>query len=112
MIIEEGIMKMTRGDSEAFYVSHKKDGVATPFVAGDVVYFTVKKNTSDDIKMLQKKIMTFINGKALVEIAPADTHLLEPTEYVFDIQLSFANGLVKTVVGPASYLLGPEVTYE
>lgn len=112
MKIEDGVMSMPRGDSEAFYVSHKKDGVPTNFITGDVVYFTVKKNTSDETKVLQKKIMTFIEGKALVEIMPADTNQLESTEYVFDIQINFASGLVKTVMGPAPFVLGPEVTYE
>ena len=105
-------MSMTRGDTEAFYVSCKRDGVAYNFVPGDKVYFTVKKSINSTEKSLQKVVSIFTDGKALIEISPADTKQLIACQYVFDVQINFADGLVKTVLGPAPYVLGAEVTDE
>lgn len=103
---------MIRGDTEAMTVSCTEDGVARSFVTGDKVYFTVKKTTSATEKVLQKLITTFTDGKALIDITPADTKTLDAKSYFFDIQVIFSNGTVKTVLGPATFELTEEVTYE
>ena len=61
---------------------------------------------------MQKIVTEFHDGKALVEILPPDTKTLPIGRYVYDIQITFANGTVKTVVGPAIFEITAEVTYE
>ena len=112
MTILNETMSMTRGNTEAFYVSCKRDGVAYNFVPGDKVYFTVKKSIQSTEKALQKVVSIFTDGKALIEISPADTKPLLACQYTYDVQITFADGLVKTVLGPAAFALGPEVTDE
>ena len=112
MRINKENISMVRGDSEALYVSCMENGVAREFVVGDTVFFTIKRNTSTDEKVIQKIVTEFHDGKALVEILPADTKTLPIGRYVYDIQITFANGTVKTVVGPATFEIAAEVTYE
>ena len=61
---------------------------------------------------MQRIITEFHDGKALAEILPADTKTLPIGRYVYDIQITFADGTVKTVVGPATFEIAAEVTYE
>lgn len=112
MVITNSSMTMIRGDTEAFYVSCKENGATRSFIAGDKVYFTVKKYASSSEIILQKIIDSFTDGKALIEISPENTSELEIAEYVYDIQITFKDGMVKTVMGPASFSLTAEVTYE
>lgn len=105
-------ISMIRGDTEAMTVACTEDGVARSFVTGDTVYFTVKKSASDTEKVLQKVITTFTDGKALIDILPADTKLLSTKPYIYDIQIVFANGTKKTIINPSVFELTEEVTYE
>lgn len=105
-------ISMIRGDTEGITVTCTEDGVARSFVTGDTVYFTVKKTVSETAKILQKIITSFTNGKALIDISSADTKTLDAKPYVYDIQIVFANGTQKTVIGPATFEITDEVTYE
>ena len=105
-------ISMIRGDTEAMTVACTEDGVARSFVTGDTVYFTVKKSVSVTEKILQKVITSFTNGKALIDIRPSDTQSLDVKPYIYDIQVVFANSTKKTVLGPATFELTNEVTYE
>ena len=105
-------ISMTRRDTEAMTVACTEDGVARAFVAGDTVYFTMKKSVSDTEKTLQKVITSFTDGKALINFLPADTKTLSAKSYIYDIQIVFASGTVKTVIGPSAFELTDEVTYE
>ena len=111
MTVSGNRLIMTRGDSEAITVSLTEDGVARPLVAGDTVYFTVKRTPNNVEKMLQKVVTTFTDGIALISIAPSDTASMAFADYAYDIQINLANGTVKTVVSSAFTIL-PEVTYE
>lgn len=109
-------ISMIRGDSYPFAVSYKLNGVATALVAGDTVYFTVKKNVEDTEKVLQKVITDFVDGKAIIEILPSDKAAFWagniPVNYIYDVQINFASGLVKTVIGPSTLTVYPGVTDE
>jgi len=104
---------MIRGDSEVMTVSCvDTDGVAIPLVTGDIIYFTVKQSTGTLTKELQKVITEFTDGKAIIEIIPSDTKLLNFRQYVYDIQLTKANGTVTTIIPSSKFTIEPEVTYE
>lgn len=106
-------MQVIRGDTEAVNVNVRDNsGVSVPFVEGDIVYFTVKKSIHDETKIFQKVITQFIDGSAHIEISPADTKLSKPGVYYYDIQLSKADGSVKTIVPPSKFEILGEVTDE
>ena len=112
MTINGEDISMIRGDTESLTVSITEDGEAKDFVDGDTVYFTVKANKETTTKTLQKTVTSFTDGAAVIEIAHADTSSLTVGIYDYDIQATFADGTVKTVIGPAYFELLPEVTYE
>ena len=104
---------MTRGDSETISIFCKDIlGTAVPFVTGDTVYFTIKRDIHEANIILQKIITTFIDGKAIVTILPIDTKALEFISYIYDVQLTKADGTVTTIIPPSKFTIGGEVTYE
>lgn len=113
MIFEGTNISMIRGDSESFAVNAiDGDGVQLPFEFGDTIYFTVKDNVSTEEKRIQKVITTFVDGEASIEILPEDTKNLYVREYVYDIQWNKADGTVRTIILPSSFIIKGEVTYE
>ena len=111
-------MYMNRGDSESIVVSLSHlDGTPMPLVAGDTIYFTVKESINTSVKVLQKVITTFNSGVATIYLIPSDTKALNYGEYVYDVQYSRSDGIVKTIIGPTPdhtpiFEIGGEVTYE
>lgn len=106
-------MYVIRGDTEAVNVKVRDaEGVSVPFITGDIVYFTVKKSIHDEAKLFQKVITQFIDGSAHIEISPTDTKLAKPGAYFYDIQLSKADGSVKTIIPPSRFEILGEVTDE
>jgi hypothetical protein len=113
MKIQGTNISMIRGDSECIKVSCRNEsGVDIPLVEGDIVYFTVKRSTYTEEKILQKIVTEFTDGVALITIFPEDTRELKPGAYYYDIQLTRANGQVKTIIPPSRFTINAEVTYE
>ncbi len=113
MKIQGTNISMIRGDTEAIKVSCRNEsGVDVHFAEGDIVYFTVKRNTSTEEKTLQKIVTEFTEGVALISIFPEDTRELKTSVYYYDIQLNRANGQVKTIIPPSTFTINAEVTYE
>ena len=105
-------MSMVIGNTESFNVGAEIDGVDTPLVTGDTVYFTVKKSTTATTKILQKTITSFTDGLAVVSLSASDTSSLQAGKYVYDIKVNFASGDEKTIVLPSEFELTERVTYE
>ena len=109
---------LIRGDTDSFTVevldatNPEIAPVQVPLVNGDKVYFTIKSSVADTAIKLQKVITVFNEGKAEIFIAHEDTKDLNIKTYMYDIQISFAGGDVKTIIGPSKFTLLPEVTYE
>lgn len=104
---------MTRGDSESFTVScQKANGAKVDFVEGDTLYFTVKYSVNNEKKEFQKVITDFVDGGAIIEIKPEDTKDMSFRKYVYDIQLTRADGTVTTIITPSAFVVEEEVTYE
>ena len=113
MKVDGNNITMTRGDSETISIFCKDIlGTIVPFVTGDIVYFTIKRNIHEEIITLQKIITIFIDGKAIAVISPIDTKELEFISYVYDVQLTKADGTVSTIISPSKFTIGGEVTYE
>ena len=108
MIINGTNISMTRGDTESMTVT-LDDGIG--FVEGDIIELTVRVNPSSSNVELYKKVTEFDEGKARIEIRSEDTEGLVFRSYVYDVQLTRANGGVCTIIKPAIFEILPEVTY-
>jgi hypothetical protein len=106
-------LEMIRGDTEVLTVSCvNSEGEPINFETGDKVYFTVKESVTSTLIIFQKIITEFVEGKAIITILPEDTKNLKFKPYVYDVQLTQADGTVTTIVPPSSFVVGSEVTYE
>lgn len=113
MQIQGTNISMIRGDTESITVSiNDTEGNKIPLVDGDTIYLTVKQSITTEEKVLQKVIQEFEDGEAIIEITPDNTKTLQFKNYIYDIQLSRADGTVSTIIPPSSFTIRGEVTYE
>lgn len=99
-------ISITRGDSEGVLVKFKNYELQE----SDIVELTVRKNVRTD-KVIHKVAEHMEDGTALITIQPEDTEDLDFGEYVYDVQMTFSDGSVKTLVKPSKFFIGGEVTY-
>ena len=98
---------LTRGDTfEALVSATKKDGTPYIPVEGDVIRFAMKETYDDARPLLVTEIP--INTMMLM-LEPSDTAELNFGKYVYDIQLTKANGKVDTFITKATLKLSEEV---
>lgn len=99
---------LIRGDTARFEVEIlDQAGEKYVLLDGDQLVFTVKKNTSTDNVILQKQIL----GDTFT-LTHDDTKDLEYREYMYDIQLTQANGDVTTVISPSKFVILEEVNFD
>lgn len=104
--IINGTINITRGDTAYINVNVMNRTTGKYILQdGDVVKFSVKKTINDTTPLIQKQL---IDNK--IKILPTDTALLPFGSYVYDIQLTFANGDVNTIVKPNRFEVCDEVT--
>lgn len=98
---------LTRGDTLFVKVTPiLSNGKEYTLKKGDVITFTVKKTTGDDDDILIQR--TTENG--IINITPFETKQLDYGEYVYDCQLTTADGYVNTFVTPHALYVQEEVT--
>ena len=107
MKIQGTSISMTRGDSESITVRITQGEGLT---AGDRIDFTVRQSAEEPIE-LQKTVTEFPDGDAVIVLRPEDTTPMEFGSYVYDIQLTRADGTVQTIIKPSKFKLEQEVTY-
>ena len=113
MIVSGTNLKITRGDTGSIRVAvSDAAGETIPLEDGDMIELTVRLYLGAPKKTLYKKVTEFVNGEALITIHPEDTSNLKFKTYVYDIQLTRANGQVQTIVKPSLFEVGSEVTYD
>ena len=101
-------LSMVAGDTDSVEFKY-----IIPLVEGDLVYFSVKKRIKDTEYILQKQVRNFTEeGNVIIELEPEDTNLIPPATYVYDIQINFLNGVVKTPIEDSTYTLRPGVTHD
>lgn len=105
---------LTRGDTLRVRVSIKLDGDDYSPVDGDLIHFylkhdqlNAKKTAYKDPTPLIEKIVPI--ETMLLNLAPDDTKALEFGEYVYDLEITFANGVVDTFINNEKFTLVPEV---
>lgn len=98
---------MTRGDTARIVVTIT-DQEGNPYEPSrnDTIRFAVKKNYSDDEPLFI--IPVPINTLVLV-IQPSDTKSLPFGDYVYDVQLTRANGDVDTFINKGTLRISEEV---
>ena len=98
---------MTRGDTEPLSVSCPD----RPFIAGDMVELTVRQFDGMGPVLIYKKVDVFSDGKALITLEPQDTEKLPFGEASYDVQATFTDLGVKTIIKPSKFVIGKENTY-
>lgn len=110
MVVTGTSCKMTRGDTEQLtvYVANR------PFVSGDIIEFTLRKAPKSSSILLHKTITDFTEdtGKAVFHFEPEDTNGIPWGKYSYDVQATFTDIGIKTIIKPASFTLGEECTYD
>lgn len=88
---------ITRGDTLRTTISiTDSDGNEYTPEEGDVIRFALKKNYTDDVPIIEKVIP---NGTLELRLDSSDTKLLEQEGvYLYDIELSKADGTVDTFI--------------
>lgn len=114
--IENNCIALTRGDSMAVVIDlFTPDGEAWEPQEGDTVKFALKQNKFnthmteflDASPLIQKSIST---SDMTLRLVPADTKSLGFGNYVYDIEVTFADGFVDTPINDVPFKLLPEVT--
>lgn len=102
---------LTRGDTAMFTITIYYPGSSNQEYTvqdGDVVYFTVrseaKKNNASDF-LIQKRM---VEGGITIE--PEDTEGLEYGEYLYDVEITTAGGVVNTIITASPFIIEEEVT--
>ena len=75
--------------------------------SSDQVLFTVKRNTYTNEIIFQKNV----GYGQVVMILPEDTASLPYGTYVYDVQVTTAQGIVNTVITPNPFIVDREVTW-
>ena len=105
---------MTRGDTLRVRVNIDVDDAAYTPVEGDVVRFYLKHDLLNSKKTAYKDPTPLIEKivpieTMLLNLASDDTKALEFGEYVYDLEITFANGVVDTFINNEKFTLVPEV---
>ena len=109
---------LTRGDTLRVKINMNitENGQLQPYTpsAGDSVRFALKHPTLNskktDYKDTEPLILKDIPVNTMIlELEPSDTKTLEAGKYVYDIQITFANGRVDTFITEAEFKITKEV---
>lgn len=92
---------LTRGDTARL----KLVGENYTFTNEDTVILTAKKTVNDTTYLFQDVMLD-----SEIKIKQEDTASLDYGTYVYDIQVTFANGDVLTLYRPSDFVIGNEVT--
>lgn len=100
---------MTRGDTFARTLILKKNGQTYTPESGDVIRFAMAKvyKGKTGYELLIEK--TIDNSTLLWKLDPEDTADLEYGKYVYDLQMTYADGTVETFADKKQFILTEEV---
>ena len=103
--INKNKIKITRGDTGIFNIEILDRITELPYEvqAGDTVRFTVKKSIYQNKPLIQKE------GTS-IQINPTDTQTLMYGKYLYDVEITLANGMVQTIITPCEFEISSEIT--
>lgn len=108
-------LAMTRGDTDSLTVTMviDQDGTDVPFDANEAVLTVRTSRLGEEILSIDATSIT--DGVATFDFPPALTAALDSGQYVYDVQATTADGIVKTALGglkqPCKFTLYQDVTY-
>lgn len=106
-------ISLTRGDSFYSRVTMKRGDMTYVPQTGDTIRFALKSaqmNDKGEYKDTDPLILkTIPNDTLMLHLAPADTKQLPFGQYVYDVEITFANGDVDTFIAEAPFILTGEV---
>lgn len=105
---------LTRGDTLIVKIDLMRNGQAYTPQAGDVIRFALKHNRlkqdgSDYADTNPLVNITIPNDTMILEITPNATKQLAFGSYVYDIEITFADGKIDTFIAEANFTIAPEV---
>lgn len=102
---------MTRGDTFHGKLTLKKDNVAYTPLEGDVVRFALanKYKSENGYRLILTKTITFDGSLGTWTINANETAELKYGSYVYDIQMTYADGTVETFADQKKFVLTKEV---
>lgn len=108
-IDSDGTIHLTRGDTARLTVKIHNELYDNEYeiAENDVLRMTVKKGVNDSNPLVQKTI----TGSSQFHIEPKDTSDLNFGKYLYDVELTTANGDVSTIIPPTTFEVMKEVTY-
>lgn len=95
---------LTKGDTLRCQVNITQDGEPYELQEGDSVVFAMKRNFLSDTVLLSKTLPSSL----LLILNPEDTKQMQTGDYVFELEMTFANNDVDTFV-QGKFSLTPEV---
>ena len=110
--IRKNTITMTRGDTLKVKVeitAYDEDGNVITYapIEGDQIRFALKEQYSDEYPLIVKDISW---DKMILHLLPEDTKKLkQPSEYVYDIQITLTDGTVNTFIDKGKLRLTEEV---
>ena len=105
-VSNKGEIKLTRGDTAYLKVYPKiKDGEPYTVKSDDVLTLTVKQDYADEEAMIEK----VITGDTTFHIKPEDTKGIAFGTYVYDVQITMANGDNFTFIADKKFKVTNEV---
>lgn len=105
--VDNTSIKLTRGDTfKAHIILTDSEGNTYEPTEGDSIRFALKKAYRDKECLIQKEIPI---DTLLLKLEPEDTKHLNFGDYVYDIELTKANGDVDTFITKAKLTLTEEV---
>lgn len=100
-------IRMTRGDTLKVYVTPSyKDGTPYEPIQGDRIRFALKHKIDDEEPIILREIPI---DTLLLHVLPEETKGLSYGTYVYDIEITYANGDVDTFITKAPFKLTEEV---
>lgn len=99
-------ISLTRGDSLVLSVNVNAGLEPYDIQEGDVIRFAMKSSINSDEVLIRKNIDL---ETMTLTLQPSDTKNLPFGNYVYDIELTTADGFVDTFIGPATFTLTGEV---
>lgn len=113
-IIDNNVIKLTRGDTLRAQLRIMQGELEYRPQEGDVVRFALKhpELTKDGEEFIDKDPLinkVIPNDTLILELEPEDTKDLGFGSYVYDIELTYADGTVDTFITKAKFKLTEEV---
>ena len=99
---------LTRGDSASIKLTltKKDDGTAYEPIEGDSIRFALSKQFGTESPLVLIDIPT---DTLILEIMPEHTKSLAFGSYVYDLEITYADGRVETFVDKAKFVVDKEV---